>query len=283
MLLPFSSVEQLTTQASRLMEQKEFQFSDFCSLFSHFTHDDAGRFFNSILDEIINQKTINKKPAYSEQIHLSSKDDFNLSLKIAGEGLEEQDCTLCANDFELIVVSLAKKPLAVPVYRTSINPESVYDRPDPLPPAVRLKVEPCRPYLFEAFTEVADLDSADHQEPVLIIHSKPRAPVTWVFDRNTGEPMNLTDNDLQRSRIQLAVRVIGETGQPEHAEVLSKLARSDYNHVVRWEAAESLYKLNEKLGLSLLQDYLVNDHCQDLANAARQTLENLAEEEESVS
>ena len=281
MLLQFSSVEQLTSQASRLMENNEFQFSDFCSLFGQFKHEDAGRFINSILFEILNQKTANKKPAYSEQIHLSSQDDFNLSLKIVGEGTQEENSTLCANDFELIVVSLAKKALSVPVYQTGIKPESVYDRPEPLLPVIQLTMEPCRPYLFEAFTEIVDLEFAERQEPVLIIHSKPRAPVTWVFDRNTGEPQNLTDNDLQRSRIQLAVRVIGETGQPEHAKVLSDLARSDYNHVVRWEAAESLYKLNEKLGLSLLQDHLVHDRCQDLSNAARQTLKNL--EEESVS
>lgn len=280
MLFQFPSAEQLTSQASWLMDQNEFQFSDFCSLFSHFNHENAGQFFNSILTEILSQKTINRKPAYSEQIHLSSEGDFNLSLKITGEGLQDQDTTLCANDFELIVVSLAKKALSVPVYRTSINPESVYDRPEPLLPAFQLTMEPCHPYLFEAFTEIADLDLAERNEPVLIIHSKPRAPVTWVFDRSTGEPLNLTDNDLQRSRIQLAVRVIGETGKPEHTEVLSELARSDYNHVVRWEAAESLYNLNEKLGLSLLQDHLVNDRCQELAKAAQQTLENL--EEESV-
>ena len=278
MLLQFSSAEQLTSQAFRLMEQSEFQFSDFCSLFSHFNHEDAGRFFNSILSEILEQKTVNKKPAYSEQIHLSSEGDFNLSLKIVGVGQQEQDSTLCANDFELIVVSLAKKSLSVPVYRTGINPESVYDRPEPLFPATRVTMEPCRPYLFEAFTEIADLDFAERNEPVLIIHSKPRAPVTWVFDRSTGEPLSLTDNDLQRSRIQLAVRVIGETGKQEHTEVLSELARSDYNHTVRWEAAESLYKLNEELGLSLLQDHLVHDNCEDLTKAARQTLANLEEE-----
>lgn len=281
MLLQFPSVEQLTSQASRLMEQNEFQFSDFCSLFTDFSGEDASHLFNSILTEILSQKTINRKPSYSEQIHLSSEDDFNLSLKISGEGWQEEDSTLCASDFELIVVSLAKETLSVPVYRTDINPESIYDRPASLSPAIHLTMEPYRPYLFEAFTEVIDLDYAERNEPVLIVHSKSRAPVTWVFDRNSGEPLNLTDNNLQRSRIQLAVRVIGETGQPEHAGVLSKLARSDYNHAVRWEAAESLYKLNEKLGLSLLQDHLVHDHCQDLAKAARQTLENL--EEESVS
>ena len=278
MLLQFSSVEQLTSKASRLMEQNEFQFSDFCSLFNHFNHEDAGRFFNSILSEILAQKTINKKSAYSEQIHLSREGDFHLSLKIVGEGRQEHDSTLCANDFELIVVSLAKKNLSVPVYRTNINPESIYDRPEPMLPATRLTMEPCRPYLFEAFTEVADLDFAERNEPVLIIHSKPRAPVTWVFNRSTGEPLSLTDNDLQRSRIQLAVRVIGETGNQKHTQVLSDLARSDYNHVVRWEAAESLYKLNEKLGLSLLQNHLIYDPCDDLAEAARQTLENLEEE-----
>ena len=278
MLLSFSSVQQLVNQASEIMCQNQYQFSDFCSLFSQFNHQKASAFFNSILEEILAQKVSGRKSAYSEQVHLYSEDDFNLSLKISGEGHHETDLTICASDFELILVSLAKEPLSVPVYRTTVNPASIYDRPRPLKEPYWLTVEPCRPYLFEAYTEIADLDFADRSEPLLTIHSKSRAPVTWVFDRQTGEPLNLTDNDLQRSRIQLAVRVIGETGNASHTEILDNLARSDFDHVVRWEAAESLYNLDEEKGLSLLRESLVNDRNPALAQAAKETLENLAEE-----
>ena len=129
--------------------------------------------------------------------------------------------------------------------------------------------------MFHAYRDIVDLDEAEQKAPCLVIHSLPRGSVTWVYDRESLEPLSLTDNDLQKSRIQLAVRVMGDTGTEEYVDTLEALAVSDFDHFVRWEAAESVYKLSEQRGVDLLKQHLVNDPNASLAKSARETLVNL--------
>ena len=86
----------------------------------------------------------------------------------------------------------------------------------------------------------------------------------------------MTDNHLQSSRVRLAARIMGELqGDPEVVETLDRLARSDYMHFVRWEAAESVYKIDPPRGTALLRDRLVNDAHPAIRKAARATLDNI--------
>lgn len=274
----FTSVEQLENGASELMQEKGFQFSDFCTLFSGFNHGEACQLFNNILSDILEQAEKNGKPAYSEQTHLVAEGDFHLSLKMSGEGDRQRDTTLCVSDFDMILINLSSQTVSLPLYRTAIDPACPEKRPNPLQQPCSMDIVPYHPYLFEAFSDTADIDFASMIAPVLVVHSKPRAPVTWVFDRTTLDPLYLTDNDLQRSRIQLAIRVIGDTGSVRQIATLKQLASSDINHVIRWEAAESVYKLDEQEGIELLQHQLTHDAHPSIAKAARQTLHNLTEE-----
>lgn len=271
------NVNFLSDQASRLMQETDFRFSDFSRLFDGFGHEQACELFNDILSEILNQALKNGKPAYSDQIHLASSGDFNLTLNIVGQK-KEAEPVICANEFDMLLVSLLPQAFTIPCFSSDISPGQLYERPGALKKQPPVLVEPFKPVLCHAYRTLLDLDKAEREAPCLVIHSRPRGAVTWVFDEETLDPLTLTDNDLQKSRIQLAIRVIGEMGGKEYAGTLDDLARSDFDHFVRWEAAESVYKLDEERGIRLLQEYLVKDPSAAIAQAARQTLENLTGE-----
>ena len=254
--------------AEQLMSREGFVFADFCQLFSGFNQTLACQLFNSVLEEILRQSAHEGKPAYSDQVHLVESGDFNLSLVVAGEGCGNEQ-TLCASEFDMIVVNLSSEPFSVPVYQAQLDINHLFDRPASLKRPVGISLEPFTPKLFHAYCDIADLEKAGSRVPCLIIHSLPRGSVTWVFDRETLEPLNLTDNNLQKSRIQLAVRVMGDVGSEEYADTLEALAISDFDHFVRWEAAESVYKLNEQRGIDLLQQHLVRDTNTSLAKSGQ--------------
>lgn len=281
---PFT-LSTLTQQANQLTSGQNPYFSDFSRLFEGFNQQKANELFNSILEEILLQKMHDKKPAYSDQIHLIAAGDFNLTLNVIGQR-ENTDNTLCASEFNMMVINMLPETVAVPRYETTIRPSSVYNRPAPLKTLPLQELKPYTPTIFQAYKDIAVLDEAALQAPCLIIYSRPLASVTWVFDRNSLEPLMLTDNSLQRSRILLAVRILGELGEQHHIDTLDSLSRSDFDYFVRWEAAESVYKLDEWRGTRLLQEHLVHDNNPEIAKAAKQTLAMLSDEthqaEESV-
>ena len=124
------------------MQKEDFRFADFCSLFLDFNHEQASLLFNNILNDILKQAELNGKPAYSEQTHLTAEGDFHLSLKLVGEGDETQEQSLCASDFDMILVNLADQPFSLPVYRTGISLKSPDKRPDALALPYWMDVEP---------------------------------------------------------------------------------------------------------------------------------------------
>lgn len=274
---PFT-ITTISQQAKHLLANSKIHFSDFSRIFENFGEQQACELFNSILEEILVQRMKDKKPAYSDQIHLIAMGDFNMTLNVIGQQ-EASDSTVCASEFDMMVVSMLPETVEVPCYQTNIDPESIYDCPDQLKSMPLRQLKPYTPTLFQAYHDIPVLDEANKAAPCLIIYSQPQASVTWVFDRESLEPLTLTDNNLQRSRILLAVRVIGELGDPRHIDTLDDLSRSDYDYFVRWEAAESVYKLDERCGLELLQNHLVNDSSSAIAKAAQQTLSMLSDED----
>ena len=268
------TIARLTSQAEQLMTRKGFVFADFNQLFCEFNRTIACQLFNSMLESVLEQSVSEGKSAYSDQVHLAESGEFNLSLVIAGEGSLNQQ-TVCVSEFDMIAVNLSSEPVSVPVYQAELDTSQLFNRPEPLKPPISYRLEPFKPKLFHAYRDVVDLENADLNVPCLIVHSLPRGSVTWVYERESLKPLNLTDNNLQRSRIQLAVRVIGDMGTEAYSDTLEALAKSDFDHFVRWEAAESVFRLNEQRGIKLLQQYLVNDANLSLAKSARQTLVNL--------
>ena len=271
-------LDQLVKQAEELIGKDDFVFSDFLGMFSGFNKTKACELLNGILGSILEQAVENGKPAYSDQVHLAALGDFNLTLNTIG-GCAFTGETLCASEFDMILVNIGEQAVSVPIYYLQLDMNDLFKRPPSLNKPRLAVLEPHQSALFHAYHQIADIDSAVSEAPCLIIHSLRRGSVTWVYDRETPNPLRLTDNDLQKSRTNLAVRVMGETGTAEYADTLEALVCSDFDHFVRWEAAESVYKLDEQRGIELLRNVQVHDPNSSLARSARQTLANLTGEE----
>lgn len=237
-------------------------FADLVSLFDDFDRARAARLLNELLAEILDAPE-HEQPYY-EHIHIRRDGDCNLQLRVTGK-LEPRG-PLCLSEFDMLAVNLGDAEVSVPCYRADgrnlHGPETV-------------TLEPYRPMLFLAYRDIVELDAASAEAPFLVLHSLPRGTVTRVFDRDTLEPLHLTDNHLQSSRVQIAAKVLGAIGSEADAARLELLARSDYLHFVRWEAAESTYALDAERGERLLREHLLHDPHPSIRKAAAATLDNL--------
>lgn len=267
-------LEELTGQAREAACRPGFTFEDYGHLFVGLGPERVARMFDRVMLDIL-ESTAERNPPYFDQTHLVSEGDFNLTLKLVGRR-EEVSGQLVANEFDMLVVNLTEAVVTIPVYHTGISPSAPDERPGHLNEPEYATVEPYGWRLFSAYSEIADLVCADREAPFFVVHSDARGAATWVFDRSTGEPLALTDNHLQSSRVRLAARVMGELeGGPEIVATLERVARSGYAHFVRWEAAESVYKLNPARGTELLREHLADDPHHLIRKAARATLHNI--------
>jgi hypothetical protein len=274
-------LDEIVNAARAMGESPGFTFERYAELFSGLRREDVVASFNRMLQEILDSGDTRGAPYY-DQLHLASEGEFNLTLTIAGR-LGERPSHITASEFDLLVVNLGDEPVAVPVYQTTLDKDALEKRPGPLlgPEQVPLEPRGCR--VFMAYTEIADLAGADREAPLLVVHSTARGSITWVFDRESAEPIGLTDNNLQTSRVRMAARVMGELrGSPEVISTLEQLASSRYGHFVRWEAAEAVFKLDPARGSALLRDSLAQDEHPSIRKAARATLDNIAALETSV-
>ncbi|HYP26775.1 MAG TPA: HEAT repeat domain-containing protein [Blastocatellia bacterium] len=267
-------LDKMASLARDMARQPGFAFEDYGRLFSGLDRANVARMFEQILREIL-EATADREQPYDDQAHLVSDGDFNLTLRIVGRPAEILD-HITASEFDMLAVNLTGDPVALPVYRTTIDAGSAHERPGPLIGPERVTVGPYGWRKFSAYAETADLAGADREAPFLVLHSRARGTTTWVFSRSTRAPVGMTDNYLQSSRVRIAARVMGELkGGAEVVDTLEGLARSEYMHFVRWEAAESVYKIDPSRGAALLRGHLVNDAHPSIRKAARATLENI--------
>lgn len=268
-------LDEIVRAARQLARSPGFTFEHYGQLFSGLERESVLRLFNQMLREIL-ESAADRDPPYLDQVHLVSEGDFNLTLKIAGRPGERGD-HLTASEFDLLVVNLSDEPVSIPVYRTTLDVDAMHQRPGPVLGPERCIVEPRGCRAFAAYAEIADLACAERETPLLVVHSLARGTMTWVFNRETGEPLGLTDNHLQSSRVRMAARAMGELrGGPDVIDSLEQLARSEYMHFVRWEAAEAVYRLDPARGTALLRDHLAHDAHPSIRKAARATLDNIS-------
>jgi len=268
-------LERMVRAARQIAQAPDFTFAHYGQLFAWLQREDVLVLFEQILHEIRDSAAASHSP-YLDQVHLASEGDFNLTLKIAGRAGERGD-HLTASEFDLLVVNLSEDPVSLPVYRTTVDVSALHRRPGPLLGPERLTLEPRGCRTFAAYAEIADLAGADREVPLLVVHSLARGATTWVFSRASGESLQTTDNHLQSSRMRMAARAMGELhGGPDVIDTLEQLARSDYLHFVRWEAAEAVYRLDPARGAALLRDHLAHDAHPSICKAARATLDNMA-------
>lgn len=69
---------------------------------------------------------------------------------------------------------------------------------------------PGKVYGFEAYKYILDFDTEAAQDAfILIAHSEPKGWLSWVYDKNSLEPIESICTSLQASRIQMYVRMLG--------------------------------------------------------------------------
>jgi hypothetical protein len=232
----------------------------------------AANLVNEILEDLLAAE-VDNEACYFREVDLCAAGDFHLTL--TETGTKPPGPRLAASEFDMLVTNLADVALTVPVYRTDIDPERVERRPGALV-FDEVVVAPHGTACFAAYLDIADIGLAAQNVPVLVVHSSPRGVMTWVFERETLEPATLTTTHLQASRLQLAIRVMGELGAgAREVESLEALAASEYLHFVRWEAAQAVYMLDPSRGIRLLEDHLTADRHAGVRKAASASLERL--------
>lgn len=264
-------LQEIAERAQGVLARAGHTFADFAEAFAGMDRERAARLVNETLGEVLNAPAGDRR--YTDELRLFGSGDFTLTLRVVGG--EDVPGVLCASEFDLLVVNLGPDAVDVPLYRAAVDPADTQRRPDALRSAGTARLEPYVPRVFSAYADVAVLGAASAEAPVLVVHSRARGTVTWVFDRATGRPLNLTANHLTSSRVQVAARVLGAIGTPEHAPRLEELAASDYLHFVRWEAAEAVYRLDPARAERLLEERLAHDPHPAVRGSARRTLENI--------
>jgi hypothetical protein len=261
---PERLLDTVAAAAARTLREPQATFADLARLFDAFDPAAARRLLNELLTEILTAPE-DEQPYY-EHIHLRRDGDVNLQLRVTG--LAEPRGPLCLSEFDMLVVNLGTTAVSAPHY--------LLDEGRLVRGAVTL--EPCRARVFTAYHDMVELDAASAEAPFLVLHSLSRGTTTWVFDRESLAPVHRTDNHLQSSRVQIAAKVLGSLGSSAEAERLELLARSDYLHFVRWEAAESVYAIDPERGERLLREHLRHDPHPSIRRAAAATLANLERE-----
>ncbi|MEA2489380.1 MAG: hypothetical protein QOH21_1172 [Acidobacteriota bacterium] len=257
-------LDTLAAAATRTLREPDATFADLARLFEAFDHAAARRLLNELLAEIL--AAPEHEQPYYEHIHLRRDGDVNLQLRVTG--LASPRGPLCLSEFDMLVVNLGTAAVSAPRYRLE---EGRLMRDV-------VMLEPWRAQVFTAYRDMVELDAASAEAPFLVIHSLSRGTTTWVFDRDSLAPVHRTDNHLQSSRVQIAAKVLGSLGSGAEAERLEILARSDYLHFVRWEAAESVYAIDADRGERLLREHLLHDPHPSIRRAAAATLANLDRE-----
>ncbi|HEX8744443.1 MAG TPA: HEAT repeat domain-containing protein [Thermoleophilaceae bacterium] len=265
-------LEALLGDAARIMTKPGYEFAELAAVMRPCDPDWATGLLNALLADLL-ATSGDDEDRFFREVDLCGAGDFNLTLvEAGGQGRRPQ---LAASEFDMLVTNLAGTPLRVPVYRTDIDPLDVERRPGPLVEE-QVVVGPYETACFRAYDQIADIGSSPTPGPALVVHSMPRGVLTWVFDRETLEPLNLTTTHLQVSRLQLALRVMSELGLPEDADRLAALARSEHLHFIRWEAAKAVYAVDPERGARLLDAELSDDPHPSIRRAARASLDNIA-------
>ncbi|PSJ40504.1 HEAT repeat domain-containing protein [Allosphingosinicella deserti] len=263
----------IALQARAIASRPDFTFGDYAELFADLDATVVSEMFGTFLRDIL-AAPADGEQIYHDELHLASEGDFNLTLKLTGRGRTTE---LTASEFDMLAINIGDRSVTHDLYRTDIAPEALHRRPAGLAAPEPVAISPYGIGNYRAYTEIADLSGADREVPLLVVHSRARGETTWVFDRRTGAPIGLTDNHLQSSRLRIAARIMGALpGDGSTADVLERLARSDQTHFVRWEAAESIWKIDPVRGTALLRDHLAQDPHPAIREAARKTLANIA-------
>ncbi|HKV93042.1 MAG TPA: HEAT repeat domain-containing protein [Candidatus Angelobacter sp.] len=102
------------------------------------------------------------------------------------------------------------------------------------------------------------------------------APLRWIFDTQTLEPIRAAAARLISSRLQFTCHTLAALGSPTSITALKKLMIHP-EHFVRWAAIQSICMISREDGIECLHQALEDDH-PHIRNAAQKTLTKYGKE-----
>lgn len=251
---PVCSLPTLKNAITHVMDRKDADFFDLTPLMNDLRRENIIELLNDVLER---REITSKYELLSEDhIYLHRQKNFHLLMRFIGKSARN---TLYANEFDVFVLNPTTDVIAVPLYECQSNPDNM-DQPKKLRRLDDIKLEPNKAYCFEAYKYILDFEcDAQKDAFVLIAHSEPKGWLTWLYDRESLAPIDNICTSLQASRIQLYVRLLGAMKSEQSVPTLEKLATSNYAHFVRWEAVESLSRINPSRCLTVLRQLASND------------------------
>lgn len=267
----FNQLGQLLKAA---MDEPEVSFFDLQKVLDRLQRNDIISLLNDLLKGIITNKKLFR--IEEEHVYLFREAGVNLLIRFAGTSTPAK--SLLASEVDMIVMSLANRPLEIPCFCCSINTNDLAKRPEPLAKGEPITLEPFKPYCFNAFSSILDFHYASHNAPLLIIHSDKKAWSTWAFDRDSLSALHRVSTDLRSSRIQLTILLLRAMHIKGVDMLIKSLILSDYAGQVRWEAAKYYYELNPQDARKVLHVLAEKDSDPAVQRAAHKTLQSIVKE-----
>ncbi|WP_433962007.1 HEAT repeat domain-containing protein [Klebsiella michiganensis] len=261
------SLSELKKNVANVLGVEKSRFFDIIPIMESLTRDDV----IEILNDVLEKKDIasDYELLSEDHVYLDRQHNFNLLMRLVGN---KPSVTLSANEFDIIIINPMSSPVSIPIYQSPLA-DGIYQQPSALIKLEDIILIPGKVYSFEAYKYILDFDAMAAQDAfVLIAHSEPKGWLSWVYDRNSLEPVESICTSLQASRIQMYVRLLGAMKATQAVPALEKLAKSTYANFVRWEAIESLSLIDPQHTLKLLEYLAENDTDVKISEAAAQSL-----------
>lgn len=267
-LSPIRTLPALKEAVEKVLDREGASFFDLAPTLDILRKDDIVALLNDVLER--REITSNYELLSEDHVYLYRQSNFHMLMRFIGTNTQD---TLYANEFDVFVINPTNDVVTVPLYKCRSRPDSL-QRPQKLLRLGDAMFEPGKTYRFEAYKYILDFGCEAAQDAcVLIVHSDPVDWLTWVYDRDSLEPVESICTSLQASRIQVYVRLLGAMRATQAIPSLKKLATSDYANFVRWEAVESLSKIASNRCFEVLKQLAENDADPMIRKSAAESLE----------
>lgn len=249
------------------MKKQDTHFFDLAPIFSNLTRTDIISLMNHFLMEI----TANDKITDENKIYFYQQPGLHLLMRFTHR--KSFSHSFLASEVDAIVMNLSEVELKVPLYQCNLHADRLHEKPDSLKRQEDLILPSYLPVCLPAFTAIPDFYNASHNAPLLVAHSDKKANTTWVFNRDTLNPMRRVSTDVRASRIRLILELFQAMQVVKGIKLLlKKLILSDYDANVRWEAVKYYHKINGQSALPLLRQLAKQDVDPEIKRASQKTL-----------